>query len=298
MSRQPLPPLIAAACGVIALVATGYVATTKGSVTADEPFATPQPSVSHASVPASSTQPTSTPSTPATALPSATPTLPASAASSSEPTPAVSATPTAMARPTAMTSATSTPTVAPEITPTSEPSASSTPRPAPTHTHSPSPTRTPVPAPTKTRTPTPTPTRIADPTPTSNPSRTPAPVPTPTPTQSSPPTPTPTPTPTRTTTPGKVSGTFTGPTIYFWVPGSQNSVTVTVTLSNSVITNASASYSAPTRFSMYLMGQAVPILNSETVSANSAQIASVGGASLVSTAYCTSLQDALLKSGR
>ena len=47
-----------------------------------------------------------------------------------------------------------------------------------------------------------------------------------------------------------------------------------------------------------LMGRAVPILNSEAVAANSAQISSVGGASLVSTAYMNSLQDALLKSGR
>ena len=84
----------------------------------------------------------------------------------------------------------------------------------------------------------------------------------------------------------------------FWVPGSQNSVTVTITLSNSVITNASASYAAPTRFSVYLIGQAVPILNSEAVSANSAQISSVGGATLVSDAYRSSLQSALLNSGR
>jgi uncharacterized protein with FMN-binding domain len=65
-----------------------------------------------------------------------------------------------------------------------------------------------------------------------------------------------------------------------------------------VITHASASFAAPTRFSMYLMGQAVPILNTETVSANSWQISTVGGASYVSDGYRSSLQDALLKSGR
>ena len=91
---------------------------------------------------------------------------------------------------------------------------------------------------------------------------------------------------------------FTGQTMYFMVPGSKNWISVSITLTNSVITSASANFWAPTAFSTRLMGRAVPILNSEAVAANSAQISSVGGASLVSTAYVNSLQDALLKSGR
>jgi uncharacterized protein with FMN-binding domain len=46
------------------------------------------------------------------------------------------------------------------------------------------------------------------------------------------------------------------------------------------------------------VSRAVPRLNSSAITANSAQISTVGGATLVTVAYRSSLQDALLRSGR
>ena len=66
---------------------------------------------------------------------------------------------------------------------------------------------------------------------------------------------------------------------------------------NSVITNATAKTvngSSSTPF----ISRGIPVLNSETIAANSATISNVSGATLISNAYKTSLQDALLVSGR
>jgi uncharacterized protein with FMN-binding domain len=72
---------------------------------------------------------------------------------------------------------------------------------------------------------------------------------------------------------------------------------VTITLSNSVITAATATWGATNGTSRSIITGAIPVLNNEAVVANSAAIAAVSGATLLTNGYKLSLQDALTKSG-
>ncbi|BCR81943.1 FMN-binding protein [Arachnia rubra] len=86
-----------------------------------------------------------------------------------------------------------------------------------------------------------------------------------------------------------VSGTFTGAT----TPHEHGSVTVTVTLAEGAITNASATYEAVGDRSRGYAESAIPLLNQEVVQANGAAVDTVSGATYTTEAYLTSLQSAL-----
>ena len=126
--------------------------------------------------------------------------------------------------------------------------------------------------------------------------------PTPAPAPSTPvSTPTPAPTPTTGPAPAPaslVNGSFTGKTVTFSTPGGNNTVTVTVTLTNSVVTNSTATWGATDGTSKRIITAAIPTLNKEAIAANSAKVAAVTNAPLVSSAYASSLQDALTVSHR
>jgi uncharacterized protein with FMN-binding domain len=114
---------------------------------------------------------------------------------------------------------------------------------------------------------------------------------------------TPTPAPAPTTAPPSapaalVNGSFTGKTVTFSTPGGNNTVAVTITLKNSIVTNATATWGATDSTSKRIITAAVPTLNSEAIKANSAAIATVSNATLISNAYTSSLQDALTSSHR
>jgi uncharacterized protein with FMN-binding domain len=82
--------------------------------------------------------------------------------------------------------------------------------------------------------------------------------------------------------------------------GVTNTVTVTVTLTNSVITNATATYTVPSgdSTSKRIIVGAIPTLNAEAIAANSATIANVSGATYITNGYKQSLTAALTASGR
>ncbi len=63
-------------------------------------------------------------------------------------------------------------------------------------------------------------------------------------------------------------------------------------------TNLGGSYSYHTSRSQYIMSQALPILRQEFLSAQSANIQMVSGATFTSQAFMQSLQSALLKAGK
>jgi uncharacterized protein with FMN-binding domain len=87
-------------------------------------------------------------------------------------------------------------------------------------------------------------------------------------------------------------GTFTGTA----VTHRYGSVTVTVTIAGGKITNVSAQAdSAGDRRSSSINSQAVPMMKTEVLSANSASVSTVSGATYTTTAYITSLQSALAK---
>ena len=73
---------------------------------------------------------------------------------------------------------------------------------------------------------------------------------------------------------------------------------VTITLKNSVITNATATWGATDGTSKRIITAAVPTMNSEAIKANSASIATVTNATLISDAYVSSLQNAITASHR
>jgi uncharacterized protein with FMN-binding domain len=100
----------------------------------------------------------------------------------------------------------------------------------------------------------------------------------------------PPPTPTKTSAPPKPSGTFTGP-----VENTQyGAVQVQITVSNGKITNANGSL--PQGGSQ--IGQnALPQLNQEVLTAQSANIQAVSGATYTSNGYIGSLQQAVNKAG-
>ena len=87
-------------------------------------------------------------------------------------------------------------------------------------------------------------------------------------------------------------GTYTGTT----VTHRYGSVTVTVTISGGKITNVSAqALDGGDRRSQSIDSQAVPMMKTEVLSANSAKVSTIGGATYTTTAYITSLQSALAK---
>ena len=87
-------------------------------------------------------------------------------------------------------------------------------------------------------------------------------------------------------------GTFTGTTVQH----PYGSVTVTVTISGGKITNVTAqALDGGDRRSQSIDSQAVPMMKTEVLSANSASVSTIGGATYTTTAYITSLQSALAK---
>ena len=99
---------------------------------------------------------------------------------------------------------------------------------------------------------------------------------------------------TTTTTSGSGSykdGTYTGTT----VSHPYGSVTVTVTISGGKITNVTANAVAGDRRSQSIASQAVPLMKSEVLAADSANVSTISGATYTTTAYITSLQSALAK---
>jgi uncharacterized protein with FMN-binding domain len=85
-------------------------------------------------------------------------------------------------------------------------------------------------------------------------------------------------------------GTYTGTTVQH----QYGAVTVTVTISGGKITNLSAQAdSAGNGRSASINSHAVPIMKSEVLAANSANVQTVSGATYTTTAYITSLQSAL-----
>ncbi len=103
------------------------------------------------------------------------------------------------------------------------------------------------------------------------------------------------------TAPTGVNGVFTGPAVSFTpTRGITNSITVTVTLTASKITNVTAANSIPSNDSesASLYTTAMKKLPNEAIAANSATIAAVSGATFWSNAFMSSLQSALTASGR
>jgi len=98
-----------------------------------------------------------------------------------------------------------------------------------------------------------------------------------------------------TTTSGSGSykdGTYAGTT----VTHRYGSVTVTVTISGGKITNVSAkAVSDGDRRSDSINSQAVPMMKTEVIAANSADVQTISGATYTTTAYISSLQSALAK---
>lgn len=87
-------------------------------------------------------------------------------------------------------------------------------------------------------------------------------------------------------------GTYTGTTVQH----RYGSVTVTVTISGGKITNVTAQALDPgDRRSQSIDSQAVPIMKSEVLAANSANVQTLSGATYTTSAYITSLQSALAK---
>ena len=87
-------------------------------------------------------------------------------------------------------------------------------------------------------------------------------------------------------------GTYTGTT----VSHRYGSVTVTVTISGGKISSVSAqALDGGDRRSQSIDSQAVPMMKTEVLSANSAKVSTISGATYTTTAYITSLQSALAK---
>jgi len=98
-----------------------------------------------------------------------------------------------------------------------------------------------------------------------------------------------------TTTSGSTSfkdGTYTGATAQH----RYGSVTVTVKISGGKITDVTAQYTDPgDRRSQSIDSQAIPMMKSEVLQAQSANVSTIGGATYTTGAYVTSLQSALSK---
>lgn len=88
---------------------------------------------------------------------------------------------------------------------------------------------------------------------------------------------------------GFKNGTFTGATSTNRYGG----VSVTITVANGKITAVNATTNANDNHSAQINSRAVPVLKSETLSAQSADVSTVSGATYTSDSYLTSLQSAL-----
>jgi uncharacterized protein with FMN-binding domain len=96
-----------------------------------------------------------------------------------------------------------------------------------------------------------------------------------------------------TKTTSKVSGTFSGPS----VSDPFGAVQTTVTVAQGKITTVSITAPMANPVSANINSQAVPYLRSETLTAQSASINSISGATLTSQAYVQSLQGAMKSAG-
>jgi uncharacterized protein with FMN-binding domain len=92
---------------------------------------------------------------------------------------------------------------------------------------------------------------------------------------------------------GLRTGTFAGTA----VTHKYGTVKVTITVSGGRMTNATATYTASTQVSEKINADAMPKLRSEALVAQSANIATVSGATYTSGAYRSSLQAALDRAG-
>ncbi|ROT34067.1 FMN-binding protein [Micromonospora sp. HM5-17] len=90
---------------------------------------------------------------------------------------------------------------------------------------------------------------------------------------------------------GLRDGTFAGATANYAYGG----IKVTITVSGGKISDVSATYPTDNPTSASVNERAIPKLRQETLTAQSAKISTVSGASLTSEAYQTSLQSALDK---
>lgn len=126
------------------------------------------------------------------------------------------------------------------------------------------------------------------PSPSGNPA--PAPVPTPTPTPKSSPAPTPTPTPKPKPAGMYTDGTYTGSQADAYY----GTVQVQAAIQNGKLASVSfLQYPSDRRTSQFINGQAMPILKSEAIQAQSANVNIVSGATDTSMAFQQSLADAL-----
>ncbi|HTO24882.1 MAG TPA: FMN-binding protein [Gaiellaceae bacterium] len=90
-----------------------------------------------------------------------------------------------------------------------------------------------------------------------------------------------------------VTKTVTGPSVDMrWGP-----VQVTVKVKGKKVLDVSATYPTERPKSQFINEQAIPMLRSEVLQAQSAQIDLIGGATMTSQAYAQSLQSALDKVG-
>ena len=92
-----------------------------------------------------------------------------------------------------------------------------------------------------------------------------------------------------TSTGGLTDGTYTGAT----ATNRYGSVKVTITVSGGKVTAVNATANANDNHSAEINTQAVPVLKSETLAAQSADLSTVSGATYTSDSYVTSLQSAL-----
>lgn len=142
--------------------------------------------------------------------------------------------------------------------------------------------------------PTPAPVAIPIPTPTPVPSPVPTPIPTPAPTPTPTPTPKPVPTPAPTPKPAGQykDGTYTGPI----ADAFYGNVQVQVVISGGKITNVIfLDHPQDRGRSISINNYAMPILKTETIQAQNANVATVSGASATSGAFRESLAAALIK---
>jgi uncharacterized protein with FMN-binding domain len=128
----------------------------------------------------------------------------------------------------------------------------------------------------------------------SKPSATPRSTPSPTPKTSPKPSPKPKPTPTPTPTPTPSPQSFTASAQMHY-----GTITVTVTVTGGKLTDVRGSAALPPQDgrSARINSRALPTLRSEALSAKSANIATVSGATLTSIAYKQALQGALNQAG-
>lgn len=96
-----------------------------------------------------------------------------------------------------------------------------------------------------------------------------------------------------TKTSSKISGTFRGPS----VSDPFGAVQTTLTVAHGKITNVSITAPMANSVSANINSQAVPYLRSETLTAQSANVNSISGATLTSQAYVQSLQGAMKSAG-